>query len=149
MSRIQQNNTLFSNISTQCLAEMSAFLPHDSDVGSSLASAILLINFVVGLPANVWVFWLICHGTTELLASEIHSLSLAVSETLFCLGVPLNLYCLHNLVHSTVRIFHWSYGLDILLIVQMCLLWLGRPIFQSCICIERYIAVVHPLIFIR
>lgn len=117
--------------------------------GFSIQSALLLINFVVGLPANVWMVWLICGGTTELLASKIYSLNLAVSEILYCLGLPAQLYCMYN-VHNTMRIFQQSYdGIDILLAVQMSLVWIGRPIFQSCICVEHYIAVVHPLIFIR
>lgn len=146
MSRIQQNDTLCNDISATCML----FLPDHTDVGFSITSAFLLINFVVGLPANVWRVWLICGGTTELLATQIYSLNLAVSEILYCLGLPAQLYCMYNVVHNTMRLFQQPYdGMDILLAMQMSLVWIGRPIFQSCICVEHYIAVVHPLIFIR
>lgn len=40
------------------------------------------------------VVLLIRHGTTELLASEIYLLSLALGEILYSLGPPAQLYCM-------------------------------------------------------
>lgn len=143
MSKIQRNDTLFNSTSAECMKLLSG----DTDANISVIFVFLLINFVVGLPANVWMVWIICHGTTELLTSEIHHLSLAVCEIVYCLGLPAELYCMYDFEH--MRIPRPHDGLYILLTLQMALLWTGRPIFQCCICVERYIAVVHPLIFIR
>lgn len=145
MSKIQRNNTLFNSFSAECMILPSG----DTNADISVTSVFLLINFVVSLPANVWMVLIICHGTTELLASEIHHLSLAVSEIVYCLGLPAKLYCMYNFEHTATGILRPHDGLYVLLILQMSLVWMGRPIFQCCICVERYIAVVHPLIFIR
>lgn len=138
MSTKQLNDSLLDGSHyTRC-----AFTLHDDADTGHIMSILLLNYFVVSLPANVWVVWLICRGTREVFASEICLLSLAVCEILYCVVVPAQLYCMFNFEHV-------SDGLAILLTVQWPLLWVGRPIFQSCICVERYIAVVHPLIFIR
>lgn len=141
MTVIQQNTTLVSNISQQFFE----FLPAQRVISSIL----LLINFVVGLPANLWVIWLICNGTTEQLASEMHHLTLAVSELTYCLSLPVELFCLYASEDTAKWIFQPPQPLYILLMLQTSLVWVGRPIFQCCICVERYIAVVHPLIFMR
>ncbi len=137
MSTPQLNDSLFNNISTKC------FLTSDDTSASLLVySVFLLSNFVVGLPANIWVVWLLCYGTREPLASEIYFLILSCCETLYCLGLPAQLYCMFSFENL-------SPGLNILLVLQSHLVWLCRPVLQSCMCLERYIAVVHPLTFIR
>lgn len=141
MSVIQQNKTLVSNISQQCFG----FMPAER----AISSIFLLINFVVGLPANLWVIWLICSGTTEQLASDIHPLTLAVSELTYCLCLPVELFCLYASEDAAKWIFQPPEPLYILLMLQSGLVWVARPLFQCCICVERYIAVVHPLIFMR
>lgn len=141
MSVIQQNKTLVSNISQQCF---------DSTLADrATPSVFLLVNFVVGLPANLWVIWLICNGTTEQLASDIHQLNLAISELTYCLFLPVELFYLYASQDVTKRMIKPLQPLYILMMLQRCLVWVGRPLFQCCICVERYIAVVHPLIFMR
>lgn len=141
MFLIQQNKTLVSNIAEQCFE----FTPAERVI----SSIFLLINFAVGLPANLWVIWLICSGTTEQLASEMQHLTLAVCELTYCLSLPVELFCLYA-SEDTVK---WTSQLPqpfyILSVLQTSLAWVGRPFFQCCICVERYIAVVHPLIFLR
>lgn len=106
----------------------------------------LVINFVVGLPANLCMIWSICDGTMEVLLAEIQHLSLAVCEVLYCLGLPTQLSFLIVCVWTDRSPPHQLYTLRQF---QMGLMWIGRPIFQLFICLERYIAVVHPLIYIR
>lgn len=130
-----------SNVSQHCLESMPA--------ERAISSIFLLINFVVGLPANLWVIWLICNGTTEPLALDIHQLTLAVSELTNCLCLPVELFCLYTSEDTAKWIFEPPQPLYILWMLQSSLVWVGRPLFQCCICVERYIAVVHPLIFMR
>ncbi|XP_027132363.1 C-X-C chemokine receptor type 3 isoform X1 [Larimichthys crocea] len=40
------------------------------------------------------------------------------------------------------------FGIQLLQCVLQ-LMFISRPIFQSCICLERYLAVVHPTVFLR
>ncbi|KAJ8351099.1 hypothetical protein AAFF_G00150980 [Aldrovandia affinis] len=96
-------------------------------------------NILVGLPINVWVLWLIVRGLEGVLASEIFTLNLAALELIYCLHLPLALlnYLVLNSILSKTSLFF--YGLIIF----------GRPLFQCCTCVERYLAVLHPLTFLR
>ncbi|KAJ8372207.1 hypothetical protein AAFF_G00293260 [Aldrovandia affinis] len=96
-------------------------------------------NVLVGLPLNVWVLWLIVRGSEGVLASEIFTLNLAALELIYCLHLPLavlNITVLNSILSKTLSFF---YGL----------IFSGRPLFQCCICVERYLAVLHPLTFLR
>ena len=102
----------------------------------------LLLYTVLGLPANLWVVWLITHGTKDSLAAELFQLNMAICETLFLLGSTLHLYCVFDITHCAPVV--------VLLVDEFwALIWFGRPLLQCCICVERYLAVIHPLTFIR
>ena len=107
-----------------------------------LSGGFLLPYMVVGLPANLWVMWLITHGTKDSLAAEFFHLNMAICETIFLLGVPLQLYCFFDSAGSGPVV-------PILVNELWLLIWFGHPLFQCSICVERYLAVVHPLTFIR
>ena len=107
-----------------------------------MTGTLLLPYVVVGLPANLWVMWLIIHGTKDSLAAELFHLNIAICETIFLLGTPLQLYCTFGPADSGPAVI-------ILVAEQWMLINFGRPLFQCCICLERYLAVVHPLTFIR
>ena len=107
-----------------------------------LTGSFLVPYMVVCLPANLWVMWLIIHGTKDSFAAEIFQLNMAFCETIFMLEIPLQLYCLFDPTGSGLVV-------QILMNELWVLLWFGRPLFQCCICVERYLAVVHPLTFIR
>ena len=107
-----------------------------------MTASFLLPYTVVGLPANLWVMWLITHGTKDSLASELFHLNMAICETIFLLGSPLQFYCLFD---------HAGDGpvVNFLIMELRVLISFGRLLFQCSICVERYLAVVHPLTFIR
>lgn len=144
MFRIQQNYTLFNNVST-----CSPLLAGGNNTVFSIYTVFLLINFVVGLPANLWVVWIICHGSVEVLASEIHHLSQAVCEILSCLWLSADLYCMYVIENSAMGIWRSLESFKILLKLPISLTWTARPLFQCFICLDRFLAVVHPLIYIR
>ena len=107
-----------------------------------MTGTLLLPYVVVGLPANLWVMWLITHGTKDSLAAELFHLNIAICETLFQSGIPLQLYCYFGPAGSGPAV-------HILLLELWTIICFGRPLFQCAICVERYLAVVHPLTFIR
>lgn len=139
--RMFTTEIIFSNVSVEC-----SLLFGETDVAISFFIFFLFANFVVSLPANLCMILSICGGSTEVVMAEIHHLSLAVCEMLYCVGLPAQLYCLIACIGSDWSLPRQLYSLGQL---QLGLVWIGRPIFQSCICVERYIAVVYPLVYIR
>lgn len=105
------------------------------------ASALFACNFLVGLPANMYVVWLIAGGAGGPVASELFALNLSVSEILFCV------FSLYMMLHFLLRM-PVDVGMQMLQYV-INLMFMSRPTFQSCICLERYLAVVHPTVFLR
>ncbi|KAJ8017220.1 hypothetical protein DPEC_G00015540 [Dallia pectoralis] len=97
------------------------------------------VNFILCVPTDVYILWLIVTGAAGTLASELFTLNLAVSEILFCVfSIPMIVYT--NIQSAAFRL-SFSFGYSFM--------FTGRPLFQCCICVERYLAVVHPVIFLK
>jgi hypothetical protein len=110
---------------------------------TSISTASFAINIILGLPTNVYILWLIVtEAGTEVggtMASEVFFLNLAVTEVLFSLSAIFYFIRLHDPSVVVLYFMSFSYGF----------LFTGRPLFQSCICVERYLAVVHPVVFLK
>ncbi|ROJ30589.1 Chemokine XC receptor 1 [Anabarilius grahami] len=96
-----------------------------------------IFSLIVVLPENSYVIWLIVTGAGNGVASEFFSLNLSICEILLCLQSFLSL---------VARAFRgvWFFvgfltGIPIT----------GRPLFQCLICVERYLAVVQPVTFLK
>ncbi|XP_019127270.1 proteinase-activated receptor 3 [Larimichthys crocea] len=95
------------------------------------------INMFMGIPANLMVLWLIHRNKGDSSTSDIFIVHLAVLDVLFCLIPPLELA---NIVFittsSTWYVLRFFYGMKD-----------TSPLFLSCICLDRYVAVFHPITF--
>ncbi|KAK2911445.1 hypothetical protein Q8A67_003578 [Cirrhinus molitorella] len=95
------------------------------------------INMFLGIPANIMVLWLIRKNKGDSSTSDIFIIHLAVLDTFFCLIPPLELA---NIVYlttsSTWYVLRFFYGVKD-----------SSPLFLSCICLDRYMAVRHPITF--
>ena len=139
----EYNNTSSENSTTnQIFGNCGNSSPVLKPYIQGMTGTILLPYMVVCLPANLWVMWLITHGTKDSLAAELFHLHSAFCETLFLLGSPLLLYCIFGPAGSGPLV-------PFLVNEFSALILFGRPLFQCCICVERYLAVIHPLTFIR
>ncbi|KAM4719245.1 proteinase-activated receptor 3 [Anableps anableps] len=96
-------------------------------------------NMFLGIPANSIVLWLIHKNKGDSSTSDIFIIHLAVLDILFCLIPPLELANLVFLTSSsTWYVLRFFYGIKDF-----------SPLFLSCICLDRYIAVIHPIIFTK
>lgn len=97
------------------------------------------INMFLGIPANFMVLWLIRRNQGDSSTSDIFIFHLAVLDILFCLIFPLELANIIFLTtSSTWYVLRFFYGMKD-----------TSPLLLSCICLDRYVAVLHPITFTR
>ncbi|KAG7314799.1 hypothetical protein KOW79_022102 [Hemibagrus wyckioides] len=96
-----------------------------------------IINMFMGIPANLMVLWLIRSNRSDSSTSDIFIWHLAVLDTFFCLIPPLELAnLLYLTTSSTWYVLRFFYGIKD-----------SSPLFLACICMDRYMAVRHPIVF--
>ncbi|KAF6720132.1 G-protein coupled receptor 4 [Oryzias melastigma] len=96
-----------------------------------------VFNFAMGAPCNILVIWQITTRKNDASTSDIFILNLALLDAYFSLMTPLDM--VNRLVLHDNRIFYFirfAYGMKDV-----------GPLFLVCICVDRYMAVVHPVIF--
>ncbi|XP_067296487.1 proteinase-activated receptor 3 [Pseudorasbora parva] len=98
-----------------------------------------VINMLLGIPANITVLGLIWKNKGDSSTSDIFIVHLAILDTLFCLILPLEIASLVYLTTSSPwYVLRFFYGLKD-----------SSPLFLSCICLDRYMAVCHPITFTK
>ncbi|KAL2088336.1 hypothetical protein ACEWY4_015235 [Coilia grayii] len=99
--------------------------------------AVVGITCGSGLPLNIYVVWLIIRGAGSGIGSEFFSLSLVLTDILFLTGFLMLPFI--NLCSIPAKALFFIYGF----------IAVGHPLFQTCICVERYLAVLHPVLFLK
>ncbi|XP_050948632.1 uracil nucleotide/cysteinyl leukotriene receptor-like [Labeo rohita] len=118
-------------------SETSNSSTHFTGLVDSLQICLFSINLLFGLPTHSYIIWLIVTGTGSGVASEFFILNLSVCE----IGNSLNsLFYIVSICLSSIT------ALPLFL---LGLVFTGRPLFQCLICVERYLAVVHPVTFLK
>ncbi|KAJ4936959.1 hypothetical protein JOQ06_001543 [Pogonophryne albipinna] len=96
-----------------------------------------VFNLLVGTPCNVLVLWQIASRKNDACTSDIFIFNLAVMDAFFCLMTPIEM--VNRLLLDDQRIWYFqrfAYGIKDV-----------APLYLVCICMDRYMAVVHPILF--
>ncbi|XP_038568722.1 G-protein coupled receptor 4 [Micropterus salmoides] len=96
-----------------------------------------VFNLAVGTPCNILVIWQIITKKSDASTSDIFIFNLAILDAYFCLMTPIEL--VNRLLLDDSRVWYsqrLAYGIKDM-----------APLFLVCICLDRYIAVVHPVLF--
>ncbi|XP_047427888.1 G protein-coupled receptor 183-like [Mugil cephalus] len=96
------------------------------------------INVVVGIPANTFVIAVLIHNRKESTTSDIFLGCLAFMDAYFGVMTPINF----------INLYHWqSKGVWSSIKFSYGVKDTSGPLFLSCICLDRFVAVVFPIAF--
>ncbi|XP_026111944.1 G-protein coupled receptor 35-like [Carassius auratus] len=96
-----------------------------------------VLNLVAGFPMNALVLWQILRKKSEGSTSDVFILNLSILDAYFGLMTPVDMA--NRLYFNDASVWYsqrFAYGLKDV-----------TPLFLTCICLDRYIAVVHPILF--
>ncbi|KAJ8001659.1 hypothetical protein DPEC_G00171760 [Dallia pectoralis] len=96
-----------------------------------------VFNLAIGTPCNILVLKQLAVRKSDSSTSDIFIFNLAILDAYFCLMGPIDIF--NRLVLNDQRVWYFqrfAYGLKD-----------TAPLFLVCICLDRYIAVVHPVLF--
>nr|XP_055035561.1 C-C chemokine receptor type 8-like [Misgurnus anguillicaudatus] len=128
------NNSNVNLTITELLTDSATLFISLMDI---LEVCVCSINILFGSLIHSYVIWLIVTGTENKIASEFFNLNLSICEIGICL------YCFFNIL------FIWFSSFDLVEHFTSGLGVTGRPLFQCLICVDRYLAVVHPVTFLK
>ncbi|KAJ7999620.1 hypothetical protein DPEC_G00196290 [Dallia pectoralis] len=120
------------------LTTTSNVLSNPDDVFTTWIKGASGVAIVLSLPTNFYALWLILTGGKDLVASHFFTLNLSVSDILYCLCAFI------FYLEKYIPVQDFKYVLS----VMSGLIYCGRPMFQCCICVERYLAGIHPVLFL-
>ncbi|XP_042603703.1 uracil nucleotide/cysteinyl leukotriene receptor-like [Cyprinus carpio] len=128
------NNSTVNYTTTEAFTNPTT---HFTGILDSLNICVYIISLLFGLPTHSYVTWLIITGTGRGVASKFFILNLSVCE------IGISLYCF------VYAISYWSLSVSTIKLFFVGLTITGRPLFQCLICVERYLAVLHPVTFLK
>ncbi|XP_062860406.1 lysophosphatidic acid receptor 5-like [Trichomycterus rosablanca] len=137
MDNFQSN---FSSTSSPLTSLAEILMACNKRATSSLYLIPQMMVLLFALPANANMLFLFLKNRKTLSPSEVLGLNLALLGVLFCLTLPLDIYTtvkgrLGILVHTSNTVGVLTYT--------------GCPLLLTSMCLERYVAVSHPVLFMR
>ncbi|NXQ79102.1 LPAR6 protein, partial [Nyctibius grandis] len=131
-------------VSNENIANTSSEFHLEADFQYSLFPVIYSVVFVLGLIENVLaLFFLSCRGQ-HTSHSSVYMVNLALVDTLFVCVLPFK-------IHYHLNQNNWVFG-DMACRVTGTLYYINIYLsiaFFTCICVDRYIAVLHPFTYIQ
>ncbi|KAM9480696.1 uncharacterized protein Hap1MRO34_008615 [Clarias gariepinus] len=106
-----------------------------------LLAPIQIVVLILALPANTLLLWLLVKNRKALSPSEVLGLNFALLGVLYCLSLPLGI----GITTANARS-------GLLLSISNAfanLSYFGCPLLLTSMCLERYVAVAHPVLFIK
>lgn len=102
--------------------------------------AVEIVTVALGLPANLRVLWVLLNSQVDASTSNVFIGNLAALDVVYLAMVP---------AHVANYLLLEDPGLDRSLLFFFGLAEIGSPLFLSCVCLDRYMAVLHPVAFLR
>lgn len=138
-----RNSFSFSSLRTMISSNTNSSIPPEEQWKTSprflLVVCVHVLNFTVGLSLHSYISTLLLNRRRRLDPSDVFTLNQAAAEIFFMLLAPLHI--LLNVrsemwVHKPLGLFLDS-GMSV------------RALLRCVVCLERYVAVVHPLTFLK
>ncbi|KAM7418316.1 hypothetical protein PAMA_015774 [Pampus argenteus] len=93
----------------------------------------------LGLIINGWSLWVIVAGGWGIIEAEVLTVNTVFLELVYNLSFILTLYTYLNRDKNVALVVFFLQGSA----------FIARPLLLWCTCVERYVAVVHPVVFLR
>ncbi|XP_026765473.3 G-protein coupled receptor 35-like [Pangasianodon hypophthalmus] len=127
------------NISSMMNSSVHSEVVWEYSVKPFFSVFIHVLNYLLGLPLNVYVIVLLLNGRRSLDPCDVFTLNQATAEIFFMLLAPFHITCDVKMDLCFYYAFGFVIGVGMLV----------RSQFQCWVCLERYLAVVHPLTFLK
>ncbi|NXP44755.1 LPAR6 protein, partial [Heliornis fulica] len=128
----------------ETVANTSSELILEADFQYSLFTVIYSIVFVLGLTENLLALYLLSCRVKHSSHSHVYMINLALADTLFVCMLPFK-------IHYHMNQNNWIFG-DTACRLTGSLYYLNIYLsiaFFTCICVDRYVAVLHPFRYIQ
>ncbi len=99
-----------------------------------------ILTFVVGFSTNVALLWMLVKGEKGLSPSEVLGLNLTVLNIIFCISLPFDMYI--SMTERAGQLLAVSEAISILNLI-------GCPLFLTSMCVERYLAAAHAVLYMK
>ncbi|XP_048869022.1 G-protein coupled receptor 4-like isoform X2 [Brienomyrus brachyistius] len=99
-----------------------------------------IMTMTMGVPSNLRVLWVLLRQQADVSTSDVFVGSLAALDCSYCMLLPAHLLNRMLIGHAAFSCaLRFSLGLN----------EVGGPLFLCCLCLDRYTAVLQPIVYLR